>query len=79
MAVDGLAVTLPAITDTSVVRTVVLFLTAGSAPAVTFTAADGRAVYYADGFEIEAGETYEINALFNGAAWVIASVTIITE
>lgn len=78
-AIGTLAVTLPEMTDTSVVRTVVLFLTAGTTPAVTFTTADSKSIYYAAGFEIEAGGTYEINALFNGTAWVIASVLIVKE
>jgi len=76
VAVDTLAVTLPAMTDLTTVRTVVIYLTAGTTPAVTISAADSKDVCYQDGFEIEAGNTYEINALFNGAAWVVAAVKI---
>ena len=75
--VETLAVTLPAITDNTKVRTVVLYLTAGTTPAVTISAADSKDVYYQDGFEIEAGNTYEINALFNGSAWIVAAVKIV--
>jgi len=77
VAVDTLGVILPAMTDTTTVRTVVIYLTAGSTPAVTITSADSKDVYYQDGFEIEAGNTYEINALFNGAAWIVAGVKIV--
>ena len=79
VAVDTLGVTLPAMTDLTTVRTVVVYLTAGSTPAVTISAADSKNVYYQDGFEIEEGSTYEINALFNGAAWIVAVVKINVE
>lgn len=77
--VETLAVTLPAMSNVTTVKTVVLYLTAGTTPAVTISAADGKEVLYQDGFEIEAGKTYEINALYNGAVWVVASVEIIVE
>lgn len=75
--IETLAVTLPAMTDLTTVRTVVIYLTAGTTPAVTIAAADSKDVHYQDGFEIEAGNTYEINALFNGAAWIVAGVKIV--
>jgi len=77
--VETLAVTLPAITDSTTVRTVVIYLTAGTTPAVTIHSHDSKGVYYQDGFEIEADITYEINALFNGAAWIVAAVKINTS
>lgn len=79
VAVDTLAVTLPVITDLTTIRTVVIYLTAGTAPAVTIIAADDKAVYYQEGFEIEVSKTYEVNALYNGNAWVVASVEIVTS
>jgi hypothetical protein len=75
--VETLAITLPTMTDNSVVKSVVFYMTGGTTPAVTF--ASTHDVYYADGFEIESGSTYEVNALWNGAAWIVASVTIIVE
>lgn len=74
VGVDTLGVTLPAMSDLTTVRTVVIYLTAGTTPAVTIVSADNKNVYYQDGFEIESGSTYEVNALFNGSAWIIASV-----
>lgn len=76
VAIDTLDITLPAMTDLTTVRTVVIYLTAGTTPTVTISAADSKDVCYQDGFEIEAGNTYEINALFNGAAWIVAAVKI---
>ena len=77
--VETLAITLPAITDLTTLRAIVLYLTTGTTPAVTIVAADNKSVYYQDGFEIEAESTYEINALFNGAAWIVAAVKINVE
>ena len=77
VAVDTFVVTLPAMTDLTTVRTVVIYLTAGTTPAVTIASADSKDVYYRDGFEIETGNTYEINALFNGVAWIVAAVEIV--
>ena len=75
--VETLAITLPTMTDNSVVKSVVFYMTAGSTPAVTFSST--HPVYYSDGFEIAADSTYEVNTLWNGAAWIVASVTIIVE
>jgi hypothetical protein len=79
VAVNTLAVTLPAMTDLTTVRTVVIYLTAGTTPAITISAADSKDVCYQDGYEIKADNTYEINALFNGAAWIVAAVKINVE
>ena len=75
--VETLAITLPTMTDNSVVKSVVFYMTAGSTPAVTFSST--HPVYYSDGSEIAADSTYEVNTLWNGAAWIVASVTIIVE
>lgn len=80
--VETLAVTLPAMTDSTVGKAVVLFLTGGTAPAVTITSTapsggTAPAVHLADGFEIKAGETNEVNCYWNGLAWIVASVKIV--
>ena len=75
--VGTLTITLPTMTDTTTVKTIVFYLTAGSTPAVTFTST--HSIYYADGFEIKSGKTYEVNAAWNGLAWIVASITIIVE
>lgn len=81
VAVETLAITLPAMTDSTKIANVVLMLTGGTTPAVTIasTAPSGGTapdVYYQDGFAIEAGKTYEVNCLYNGVAWVVAAVEI---
>lgn len=74
-AVNTLAVTLPAMTEQKV-KTVVLGLTTGTTPAITFASADDKVIRMADGFEFEAEKTYEVNALYNGAYWSIAGIVI---
>lgn len=83
-AVETLAITLPAMSDTTIVKTIVFYLTGGTSPNVTFTSTapsggTAPAVYTADDFSIESGSTYEINALFNGNAWIVANVKINVE
>lgn len=82
VAVETLAITLPDMTDSTKIASVVLYLTGGTTPAVTIasTAPSGGTapdVYYQDGFAIDAGKTYEVNCLWNGAAWVVAAVEIV--
>lgn len=82
VAVETLAITLPAMTDSTKIANVVLYLTGGTTPAVTIasTAPSGGTapdVYYQDGFAIEAGKSYEVNCLWNGVAWVVAAVEIV--
>lgn len=79
VAVETLTVTLPAITDLTTVRTVVIYLTGGTTPSITISTADSKDVYFQDGFEIEANSTYEINCLFNGVAWIVAAAKINVE
>lgn len=75
-AVGTLAVTLPTVADTSHTASVVLYLTTSATPSVTFTSS--HPVLYQDGFQLDASKTYEINCLFNGAAWVLMAAEINT-
>jgi len=74
--VETLAVTLPAMDAVTSVKKVGIYFTAGNTPAVTITSADGRIVAFQEDYEIEAGKTYKIDALFNGSAWVVDVLTI---
>lgn len=74
--VGTLAITLPTPTDTTHISNVVFMMTTGSSPAVTFAAGTGIDVIAQDGFSIEASTTYEINAIFNGVAWVVAAMKL---
>ena len=77
VSVETLAITLPTMTGVTSVKTITFYMTGGTTPGVTFTSTHD--VHLADGFEIESGSTYEVNALWNGAAWIVASITIIVE
>ena len=76
--VETLVVTLPAMGIVTSVKTITVYLTGGTTPAVTITAADSKSVVLQDGYEIKSGKTYEINCLYNGAAWVVGALTINT-
>lgn len=74
--VGTLAITLPTPTGSNA-QSVLFFMTTGASPAVTFTST-GNTIYKNDGFAIDATTTYEINALWNGGAWVINTVKYTT-
>ena len=79
-SVGTLAITLPAPSDTTHITSIVFAMTTGASPAVTFTASaiggTTPPIYAQDGFAIEASTTYEVNAIFNGVAWIIAALKI---
>lgn len=74
--VGTLDITLPTPTGSNA-QSVLFFMTTGASPAVTFTST-GNTIYKNDGFAIDATTTYEINALWNGGAWVINAVKYTT-
>lgn len=76
VVVNNLAVTLPSVQDASEINSIVLYFTTGSTPNVTFVSS--ASIRYQYGFAIQSGKTYEINAMWNGSSWVIASVEIVT-
>jgi len=74
--VGTLAITLPTIAaGTTTLQMVAFYISAGSSPAVTFSST--HSIYYSEGFEIAANTTYEVNAAYNGIAWVVTSVKIV--
>lgn len=74
--VGTLAITLTTPSDTTHITKAVFMLTTGASPAVTFAGASGINVIAQDGFSIEASTTYEINAIYNGVAWVVAAMKL---
>ena len=74
--VGTLAITLTTPSDTTHITKAVFMLTTGASPAVTFAGATGINVIAQDGFSIEASTTYEINAIYNGVAWVVAAMKL---
>lgn len=77
-AVNTLTVQLPAISGNQV-KSIILGVTMGNAPAVTFTAADGKDIRYVDGFLLKALGIYEINILYNGLNWSVAYVNFAAD
>ena len=73
-AVNTFSITLPTVTDVGIAKSVIIYLTTGATPAVTITST--QQLHYSYGFSLEASKTYEINALWNGAAWVITSIEL---
>jgi hypothetical protein len=74
--VNTLSVGLPTVVDAAHVYSIVLYMTTGESPNITFTSS--HPVLYQEGFSLDAGKTYEINCLFNGAAWVLMAAEINT-
>lgn len=78
--VETLAVTLPAMAaNVTTTKTVLIYLTGGTTPGVTFSATDGKTINIQKGFDIKADEEYEINCLYNGISWVITHVVILNS
>lgn len=75
-AVNALTITLPAQTASNVAKAVIIYLTAGNDPDITITAADNKGVVYFDNYDISAGNTYELNCMFNGLKWVVGTSLI---
>lgn len=77
--IESLTLMLPPNPQSGYVENIVVYLTGGTAPAVTIRSGDinPAPIYYHDGYAIESGKTYELNILWNGAAWVVASVEIV--
>ena len=69
-AVGTLTVTLP--TPTTLAN-VILFFTTSATPNVTLS---HSSILYHEDYEIEAESTYEVNCLWNGTAWIVASIKI---
>ena len=77
--IETVTLMLPTNPASGKVENIVVYLTGGTSPAVTIQSSDANPapIYYHDGYAIESGKTYEVNILWNGAAWVVASVEIV--
>lgn len=69
--VNTLAVTLPSVSGDKT-KSILLRLTTGSTPNITFAANDSKTIKYYNGYNIEANCEYEFNILYDGSGWVIA-------
>lgn len=78
--VTTLAITLPTIASSNTyAQALSIFLTTGTSPDITFSAATGIDVGYLGEFELEDATSYEFNALWNGTMWVVGFVNIVTN
>ena len=74
-AVETMAITLPEVSESDGIVSIIFMITAGSEPNITFTSTASD-IYYNEGYVIEAEKTYEINCMWNGNTWIIASFEI---
>ena len=78
-AVTSLAITLPAITDSTKAEAISFILTTGTSPNITFSSTNSATILYHDGFEFEDSTMYEVNAMFVGSSWIIGLCKINNE
>lgn len=75
--VNTLVVNLPDMTGVSSARPVMLYLETGANQNITFTSPDNKTISKYYNYEIDVNGKYEINCLYNGQKWVIASAVIL--
>ena len=75
-ASGSVTITLTTPTDNTHISNAVFLVTTSTSPALTFSAASGVDIYVSSSYSIEASKVYEINALWNGVNWSIASVEL---
>lgn len=73
--VDTMGIALPEATENDAISYIIFMFTAGDNPNITFTSASQN-ICYQEGYTIDANKTYEINCLWNGEEWVVASLEI---
>lgn len=73
-AIGTFTITLPTMTDATKAHTIGLYLTTGATPALTI--AGTNLIKYDAAWFIAANTTYEVNALWNGVAWVLTLIEI---
>ena len=67
----AITVTLPTV-QSDYIENIIIFFTAASDDCLDFISQE--TVIYADGYEINAGDVCEVNAIFNGSSWVVTVV-----
>lgn len=77
VAISALTITLPAVNDTTKTKNIIINLTTDSTANITFTSADSKTIKYYSTYDIQPSTEYEINIMFNGSYWVIASAEIV--
>lgn len=74
--IDDVTIVLPAMTPTSFLRTVMFYFKVGANHNITFTAADSAPVRTFGSYQLAGYATYEINCMYNGSEWIVASAEI---
>lgn len=62
--------------NVTVLRAVILNLTTGDTPNITFTSVGNKAIAFYSNYEILTNSTYEINCMYNGTKWIISASMI---
>lgn len=75
-SVDTLNITLPAITDMTRTHEIEFLLFMGENPSVTFTVAGGYGVRVQKDLVLSSLGTYELNAMWTGAYWLVAGIKL---
>lgn len=75
--VNTLNITLPDMSSITTVQPIILYIETGAAPNIRFTTTDNKAVTEFSNYEIDMNSNYEINCMYNGQKWVIASAVIL--
>ena len=78
-AAENLNIILPAVSDNTRTKSIMVHLVGGTTPNVQFSSADSKTIAYYDGFAIESGVEYELNIMFNGSKWIVAYGIIIND
>ena len=73
-ASGSVTITLTTPSDNTKLSSATFLVTTSTSPALTFSAASGVDIYKSTSYSIESSKVYEINAMWNGSSWCIASV-----
>ena len=72
--VNTLSIILPEISNSTFAEGIIFQLTIGNIPNIQFSGTNS--IYKQKDFELSANKTYEVNAIFNGSNWIVASIEI---
>lgn len=71
--VGTLTITLPTITGSTRVQAITFLFICGASAHIVFNPHGSETIIYQDGFALDASNTYEVTALWNGNEWTLSS------
>ena len=71
-SVGTLSIVLPEVSDTKLMKNIVISFTTNNTPAISISSQDDTPIKYFVGYSIEAASTYELNIMYNGVNWTVA-------